>query len=117
MTRGAKTSPEMLEARKLIERGATAYAAAKATGLTRGAITRSPWYVQRQAAQPAETGETPAARAQRLVTQEGMTAYAASKLTGVAQSTISRSDWYRAHIAGLVDQFKPGGKFYVAKAR
>lgn len=115
MARGAKTSSEMLKARKLIEQGATAYAAAKATGLTTGAITRSAWYKERQAAQAADTSETPIERAQRLIVQEGKTAYAASKLTGVAQSTISRSAWYRAHIEGLVDQFKPGGKHYVAK--
>lgn len=113
MTRGAKTSPEMLKARKLVEAGATPYAAAKAVGLTTGAITRSTWYKEYRASRPADTSETPAERAQRLVVQEGKTAYAAAKLTGVSQSTISRSAWYRAHI----DQFKPGGKHYVAKTR
>lgn len=106
MARGAKTSPEMLKARKLIEAGATPYAAAKAVGLTTGAITRSTWYIERKAAQAVDTGETPIQRAQRLIIQEGKTAYAAAKLTGVSQSTISRAAWYRAHI----DQSKQGGK-------
>lgn len=41
---GGRVSPEMLKARELIKQGATAYRAAKETGLTTGAITRSPWY-------------------------------------------------------------------------
>lgn len=100
MARGAKTSPEMLKARKLIEAGATPYAAAKAVGLTTGAITRSAWYLERKATQQPDGGELPMQRAQRLIVDEGKTAYAAAKLTGLSQSTISRAAWYRAHITG-----------------
>lgn len=41
---GAKISAEMRAARKLVEAGQSAYAAAKATGLTQGAISKSQWY-------------------------------------------------------------------------
>lgn len=41
---GARISAEMRAARKLVEAGHTAYAAAKATGLTQGAISKSKWY-------------------------------------------------------------------------
>lgn len=42
---GARMSLQMVQARKLvIEYGLTAYAAAKATGLTRPAIYQASWY-------------------------------------------------------------------------
>lgn len=42
---GARESAAMVEARRLvIEEGHTAYAAAKATGLSRSAIYMSKWY-------------------------------------------------------------------------
>jgi len=110
---GAKTSEAMLQARELITRGATPYRAAKDCGLTVSAITRSKWYLDFQAAQvvPDGSGSSPMERAQALIVNDRKTAYEAAKLTGVAQSTISRSAWYRAHIEGLVDEFKPGGKY------
>lgn len=95
MTRGAKTSPEMLKARQMIEKGATAYAAAKECGLTTGAITRSVWYLEHRAAQiNVPDSASPMSRARALV-EGGATAYIAAKLTGLSQSTISRSKWYK----------------------
>lgn len=44
----AKESQEMKKARKLIERGSTPAAAAKAVGITRQAIYMSRWYRERQ---------------------------------------------------------------------
>lgn len=93
MTRGAKTSPEMLKARKMIEQDASAYAAAKATGLTTGAITRSKWYRDYKAAK-GDVSDTSMENARALI-EGGKTAYEASKLTGVPQSTISRAKWYK----------------------
>jgi DNA-binding transcriptional ArsR family regulator len=90
MPRGAKTSEAMLRARKMIEssRGkASAYSVAQATGLTRGAITRSKWYRDYMDSLPAEVNALETAK--RLVA-EGKTKYAAAKLTGVSQSTIGR---------------------------
>jgi hypothetical protein len=117
---GAKTSQEMLKARELIEKGATAYRAAKDCGVTVSAITRSGWYHEFKARKDAEDATkghepTPMERARKLVTVDGKTAYEASKLTGVAQSSISRAAWYRAHIDKLVDSFKPRGASKCAK--
>jgi molybdopterin-binding protein len=106
---GAKVSAEMVKAKSLVlEGGATAYAAAKATGLTVGAISRTKWYRDHVAAQP--IGDDLNARARALVVDQGMSAYAAAKALGIAQSTISRSGWYRDHIDELVNAFKPGGR-------
>lgn len=44
---GARTSDAMLKARALIEAGSTPYAAAKATGISQSAITKSKWNRQR----------------------------------------------------------------------
>lgn len=96
----AKTSPEMLEARKMIEKGATAYRAAKDCGLTTSAITRSTWYRERVASTPAE--RSPMERAREMVTAHGTTAYEAAKITGVSQSSISRAQWYRDHVAANI---------------
>lgn len=52
---GGRVSPEMLRARELVKAGATAYRAAKETGLTTGAITRSPWYKEFKAKQQERT--------------------------------------------------------------
>ncbi len=52
---GAKTSPEMLEAMRLIRGGATAYAAAKLAGISRGAISRSKLYKAWRAEHVAKT--------------------------------------------------------------
>ena len=42
---GAKQSPQMVEAKRLVvECGLTAYAAAKQAGITAEAIYMSPWY-------------------------------------------------------------------------
>lgn len=41
---GARTSPEMLKAMRLIKRGKTAYEAAAAVGINRSTISRSPLY-------------------------------------------------------------------------
>lgn len=42
---GAKQSQEMKKAQRLVvERGMTQYAAAKAAGVTAGAISKSAWY-------------------------------------------------------------------------
>lgn len=114
---GAKVSPEMEKARKLIEAGGgkvTAYAAAQATGLTTGAISRSAWYKKRVAAWAAQAETAPAdplERARVLVVDEGYTAYAAAKRVGIAQSTISRAPWYREYMAANETNFKrqPGG--------
>lgn len=98
---GAKISPEMEKARKLIVAGAgkvSAYAAAQATGLTTGAISRSAWYKKFIASLPPETVADPHERARVLVVDEGYTAYAAAKRLGLAQSTISRSAWYRDYL-------------------
>lgn len=96
----AKVSQAMHEARKMVEKGATAYRAALDNGLTTSAITRSQWYKDHVSAKAAktETKATPMERARVLVEKEGKTAYAAAKETGVAQSSISRAAWYRAHI-------------------
>lgn len=100
----AKTSPEMLKARKMIEAGATAYRAAKDCDLTVSGITRSKWYREFEAKKAAAPATRSAMdRAREMVTIDGKTAYEAAKLTGVAQSSISRATWYREHI-------KPGGK-------
>lgn len=48
---GAKTSPEMLKAREHILRGASAYEAAKLSGVTRSAIYMSKWYKEFKHAQ------------------------------------------------------------------
>ena len=40
---GAKISAEMKKARKLVEAGMTAYAAAKLAGISQGAISKAPW--------------------------------------------------------------------------
>jgi len=45
---GAKTSPEMLKARKLIEAGATPAEAARKAGVTAQAIYVSSWYRNRR---------------------------------------------------------------------
>lgn len=92
----AKPSAAGIEARRLVEAGATAYRAAKDTGMTVSAITRSKWYVERQATQLAvkPSGATDKAR---ILVLGGMTAYRAAKLTGVSESTINRSKWYREH--------------------
>lgn len=90
----ARTSEAMLSARKMIEAGATAYRAAKDCGLTTSAITRSPWYLERKATQPAARPSNAEAYARTLVVG-GMTAYRAAKLTGVSESTINRAAWYR----------------------
>jgi hypothetical protein len=101
---GAKVSAEMVKAKQLVlEGGATAYAAAKATKLTVGAISRTKWYRDHVAAQP--VGDDVNARARALVVDQGVTAYAAARLLGIAQSTISRAPWYKAHVAA-----KPGGE-------
>lgn len=45
MTVAGKISAQMVEAQRLVTKeGKTAYAAAKAVGLTKGAIYRAPWY-------------------------------------------------------------------------
>lgn len=91
---GARVSAEMVRARELVlEKGATAYGAARATGLTVGAISRTKWYAAHVAtlAQGLPVSE----RARALVVDQGMTAYAAAKLLGIAQSTISRAGWYK----------------------
>lgn len=41
---GAKKSPEMTEAERLVRLGHTAYSVAKTLGLTPSAIYMSPWY-------------------------------------------------------------------------
>lgn len=104
-----KVSSEMLEARKLVEKGATPYAAAKKTGLTTGAITRSQWYKDRKAtaAETEAKKASPLERARVLVTSGGYTAAAAAKECGISQSSISRSEWYQEYIEKLVAQFKP----------
>ena len=48
---GAKQSQEMKKAERLVRAGSTAYAAAKAAGVTRGAISKAPWYREFIAAQ------------------------------------------------------------------
>ena len=45
---GAKTSPEMIKARKLIEAGATPAEAARKAGVTAQAIYVSAWYRNRR---------------------------------------------------------------------
>lgn len=54
---GAKTSPEMLKARKLMEAGATPAEAARKAGVTAQAIYISPWYRDRRQVQR-EVNET-----------------------------------------------------------
>lgn len=94
---GAKISAEMVRAKELVlERGATAYAAARAVGLTTGAISRTDWY-RAHVAEQLGTDKADPARAKALVVDQGLTAYAAAKVLGIAQSTISRSAWYREH--------------------
>jgi predicted transcriptional regulator len=92
----AKPSAAGIEARRLVEAGATAYRAAKDTGLTVSAITRAKWYVARQATQPARAPSDAEDKA-RVLVLGGMTAYRAAKLTGVSESTINRAKWYRDH--------------------
>jgi DNA-binding NarL/FixJ family response regulator len=104
---GAKVSDAMLNARKLIEQGKSAYEAAAASGVTRGAISKSKWYqafIESQA--PAKSTQE---RARVLVVEQGLTAYEAAQKLGISQSTISRAKWYRDHIESLIDSFKPGG--------
>jgi len=97
---GAKTSAEMIRARKLItEQGCTAYQAARATGLTVGAISRTQWYKSHVAGLPA-TDDSTMTRARALVEEQGLTAYAAAKTLGIAQSTISRAPWYKTFTRG-----------------
>lgn len=49
---GAKQSPEMAEAQRLVTKcGFTQYAAAVATGVTRGGISKAPWYREHLAKQ------------------------------------------------------------------
>lgn len=97
---GGKVSADMLRARALIEKGATAYRAAKTVGLTTGAITRSQWYCDRVI----EAHGSPMDRAQRLVTQEGYTASAAARECGISPSSISRAPWYRKYSADLIQK-------------
>lgn len=93
---GAKVSAEMVKAKQLVlEKGATAYSAAHACGLTTGAISRTKWYRDHVAAQAVE--DRPTERARDLVVNQGLSAYAAAKALGIAQSTISRAAWYQAH--------------------
>lgn len=48
---GARQSPEMAKAKKLIlEKGFSQYAAAAAAGITAGAISKSTWYREHKAA-------------------------------------------------------------------
>lgn len=106
----------MLKARGMIEKGATAYRAAKDCNLTVTGITRSTWYrkfiADREAANAGQPGEPSAMdRARKLVEVDGKTAYEAAKLTGVEQSSISRAAWYHDHVSALVDEFKSGGKY------
>ena len=95
----ARTSPEMLKARELIERGANRYQASQATGVHVTSITRSKWYRDFITENPPHVDEaTPMQRA-RILVESGKTAYEASKLTGVAQSSISRATWYKSYKA------------------
>jgi hypothetical protein len=96
-----RVSPEMLKAIEMVAHGATAYRAAKNTGLHVSSVTRSPLYRKLMAERPETPVEaTPMQRARVMVVEGGKTAYEAAKLTGVAQSSISRAAWYRAHIKG-----------------
>lgn len=101
---GAKTSSEMIKARLMIEKGSTAYRAAKDCDVTVSAITRSTWYKEFKKAEAEAQTEAPSdpmLRARSLVENDGKTAYEAAKLTGIAQSSISRATWYRAHVEKL----------------
>lgn len=51
---GAKTSPEMLKARKLIEAGVTPAEAARRASVTANAIYISPWYKEWKAGKELE---------------------------------------------------------------
>lgn len=112
----AKVSPEMQKARALIAAGkgkVTAYAAAKATGLTTGAITRSKWYRDFVAALPPTDPKTdPLERARVLVVDKGYSANKAADATGISHMTIRRAPWYKSHVEQLVENFRPGGKFH-----
>ena len=55
---GARTSPEMLIAQSLLRQGFTAYAAAKQTGITQSAISRSIVCQQIIAERNAHSGQT-----------------------------------------------------------
>ncbi len=59
---GAKESNEMKKARRLVEAGATQYAAAKAAGITAGAISKAPWYRAHVAALAAKPTKRKAAK-------------------------------------------------------
>lgn len=92
---GAKVSTAMQQARALIEKGMTAYEAARQCGITRGAISRAKWYRDHIAGQAPE--QSTQDRARELVVDQGMTAYEAAQHLGIAQSTISRAQWYREY--------------------
>lgn len=48
---GARQSPEMAKAKKLVlEKGMSQYAAAAAAGITAGAISKAAWYREHKAA-------------------------------------------------------------------
>ncbi len=55
---GAKQSAEMAKAKRLItEEGVTPYAAAQASGITRGAISKAKWYRDWIASKVAKKGK------------------------------------------------------------
>lgn len=64
---GAKQSPEMVAAKKLVlEKGFTQYAAAAKTGITRGAISKSKWYREHVAELEAAENKKAAKKAARV---------------------------------------------------
>lgn len=63
---GARQSPEMAKAQRLVvEQGMTQYAAAQATGVTRGAISKAKWYREHVAAVAAAEAKRQARNAAR----------------------------------------------------
>jgi predicted transcriptional regulator len=93
---GAKVSDAMRQARHMVEvEGKSAYEAAAATGITRGAISKSKWYREFVAKQAPKRSTQD--RARELVVDQGLSAYEAAQILGIAQSTISRAIWYRDH--------------------
>lgn len=89
---GAIESGEMRVAKNLVmEKGYTAYGAAKAAGITESAISKSSWYqMHRLRLEMAET----------KVINEGQNVKVVAKELKISEAAILKSRWYKNSIKG-----------------
>ncbi len=97
----SRTCTEMKEAQKLmVETGCSAYAAAKATGLSATAITQSAWYKLRKSngiggvSGKAKVSEEKMLQARTMIEAQVSLVRTAS-VVGVSESTIRKAEWYK----------------------